>query len=244
MALIPLLLSALFSLPTHSAAQVNLLWPQPQSIRYGVETLNLDPVAFTFKSTCAPSKILEDAFGRYRGIIFGDSSCTPALTGQNTRSRGVSASRDPSVFVNGVHDGKRAYASLVTLDVCASSASEQLQLGVDESYTISIQANTSSLHSKTLFGALRGLETFSQLVQCSNNGAFFFINSSPLTIIDAPRFPWRGLLIDTSRHFLPLRTILNTIDALAFVKMNTLHWHAVDAQVRWGRGMKMVIEVP
>lgn len=84
------------------------------------------------------------------------------------------------------------------------------------------------LTANTVFGALKGLETFSQLVECSSTQ--YFIRDGPIQISDAPRFPWRGLLIDTSRHYLPVQTILNTIAALSYVKMNTLHWHAVDAQ--------------
>jgi len=97
---------------------------------------------------------------------------------------------------------------------------------MNESYTINIQSPVSTLSADNVFGALRGLETFSQLVYGFGNN--YYIN--PWTIADQPRFAWRGLLIDTSRHFLPVNTILRILDGMAYEKLNVLHWHVVDGQ--------------
>lgn len=99
----------------------------------------------------------------------------------------------------------------------------------DESYSLSISAAGIRLSADRPLGVLRGLETFLQLVTQAASPAAGF--SAPFAEIrDEPRFPWRGLSLDVSRHFIPLDGIRRTIDGLAAVKLNVFHWHLSDDQ--------------
>lgn len=102
------------------------------------------------------------------------------------------------------------------------------QLGDDERYNLTITASSAVLKARTVVGCLRGLETFSQLVEHGEGMNAAIIRHIPWVIVDQPRFPHRGLLIDTSRHFVPVQWLLRIITSLSYAKINVLHWHVVD----------------
>jgi hexosaminidase len=106
------------------------------------------------------------------------------------------------------------------------STGDRPTLSTDESYTLDVQAGKINLNAPAVFGAMHGLETLLQLVQANGDGfAIPYVH-----IADAPRFPWRGLLIDSGRHFLSVDAILRTLDGMTAVKMNVLHWHLTEDQ--------------
>jgi len=114
-----------------------------------------------------------------------------------------------------------------TLTVQTDHASKEVQeLGEDESYTLSVTADGAKIEAPTPLGAMHGLQTFLQLVTVSPDG--FSVPS--VTIQDKPRFPWRGLMIDVSRHFIPLDVLKRNLDGLEAVKMNVFHWHLSENQ--------------
>ncbi len=102
----------------------------------------------------------------------------------------------------------------------------KVELYEDESYTLVVTPEKISLNAPTDIGALRGLETLLQLMDTDQNGYFF----PAVEIKDQPRFPWRGLMIDASRHFQPVDVLKRNLDAMAAVKMNVLHFHLCDNQ--------------
>jgi hexosaminidase len=96
----------------------------------------------------------------------------------------------------------------------------------DESYTIDVDATRATLTANTVVGAMRGMETLLQLQAYDRTGGFL----PAARISDAPRFPWRGVNIDVARHFHPVAAIKRTLDGMAAVKLNVLHWHLSDDQ--------------
>src|SRR5215472_11235053 len=117
--------------------------------------------------------------------------------------------------------------SKATLLITTDHESKPVQeLGEDESYSLEVTPAGAKLHAANPLGTLRGLQTFLQLVSVTANG----FAAPAVSIQDEPRFPWRGLMIDSSRHFIPLEVIKRNIDGLEAVKMNVFHWHLSDNQ--------------
>ena len=114
-----------------------------------------------------------------------------------------------------------------TLLIHADHASKSVQeLGEDESYSLEVSSVGAKLDAATSLGILRGLETFLQLVQTTPEG----FTAPAVTIQDRPRFPWRGLMIDVGRHFIPLDVLKRNLDGMAAVKLNVFHWHLSENQ--------------
>lgn len=101
---------------------------------------------------------------------------------------------------------------------------------VDESYTLDMLANGEvTITAASSIGLLYGLTTLTQLFyECNGGGVYTTL--APVHITDAPKFPWRGLNVDTSRTFKPMSDMYAMVDALSYNKMNRLHWHVTDAQ--------------
>ncbi len=113
-----------------------------------------------------------------------------------------------------------------TLQIEIKEETVALGLEMDESYVLEILTDKISLKANTDIGALRGLSTLMQLIEVQNGKYVFPL----LQIQDNPRFPWRGLMLDVSRHFMPVDVIKRNLDAMAYVKLNVLHWHLSDDQ--------------
>ncbi|MEJ2007611.1 MAG: family 20 glycosylhydrolase [Acidobacteriota bacterium] len=97
-------------------------------------------------------------------------------------------------------------------------------MGTDESYSLVVSSASAVLSAPTTLGAVRGLATFRQLIQKSNGNFHLPV----VSIEDAPRYPWRGLMIDVARHFIPIDSLKRNIDAMELVKLNVLHLHLSD----------------
>jgi hexosaminidase len=114
-----------------------------------------------------------------------------------------------------------------TFVIDVDGAGEAIQsIDEDESYTLAVAPSSIKLHAATVVGAMRGLTTLTQLIQPSGNS--FIVPA--VEINDSPRFRWRGLMIDSGRHFEPVDVIKRNLDAMAQVKLNVFHWHLTEDQ--------------
>ncbi|XP_013855001.1 beta-hexosaminidase subunit beta [Austrofundulus limnaeus] len=188
------------------------LWPLPQKVQINPTSFKLSSGSFRISDSKGSSAgpgcvLLQNAYRRYFEYMFGSKK-------QKVNKSGKS---DPS--------------ELSELQVWITSADSECDgypsATSDESYALSVDQPVAVLKAPKVWGALRGLETFSQLVYEDDYGAKS-INSS--FISDFPRFSHRGVLLDSSRHFLPLKVILANLETMAMNKFNVFHWHIVDDQ--------------
>ena len=194
---------ALFTLVSIAGAQnsaVPNLMPLPLSVQYGSGSLPIDS-AFAARITGYSEPRLKSAVSR--------------MTATLARQTGLRMDTTAS-------DGAKAI-----LVISADRASDEVQqVGEDESYDLTVTPEGAKLHAANPLGVLHGLQTFLQLVELTPSG--FAVRS--VTIHDQPRFPWRGLMIDVSRHWLPMEVLKRNIDGMEAVKLNTFHWHLSDNQ--------------
>ena len=120
--------------------------------------------------------------------------------------------------------GDESSATLVIQ--CERGGSIIPSLNEDESYSLEITDKQARLAAPTVVGAMRGMETFLQLLQGDRDGYYL----PAVSIKDQPRFAWRGLLIDIGRHYQPPEVLKRNLDAMAAVKLNVFHWHLTEDQ--------------
>lgn len=100
------------------------------------------------------------------------------------------------------------------------------QLPSPESYTLSVTPQQILIRATSGAGLFYGMQTLLQLAQPSGAGSY---SIASVEIEDTPRFAYRGLMLDVSRHFSTKEFIKKQIDALAYYKINRLHLHLTDA---------------
>lgn len=116
---------------------------------------------------------------------------------------------------------RSAQATQMTV-VTWESATAMPRAGQDERYTLKVDAAGVVIQAQSIWGALHGLTTLALL--CTSEGV-------PLGHVeDSPRFPWRGLMLDPARRFLPIPLLQRVIDGMAWLKLNVLHLHLTDDQ--------------
>ena len=190
------------------------LWPMPRALTVGAAPLVVSS-ALAFRTAGAPPPELAAAFARFSALIFSHGA-----------SAGAAAARAAARARGGA-----GAAVLAALDVDVADPPASLDLGVNESYTLTLPSDGSPgcLSAATVWGALQGLQTLSQLVRFDfDAGAYHVPSGAPVAISDAPAFAWRGLMVDPARQFLPVATLRALVDSMTMAKLNTLHVHLLD----------------
>ncbi|MEO7964703.1 MAG: family 20 glycosylhydrolase, partial [Gemmatimonadaceae bacterium] len=193
--------------PSLAAAQVNSLLPVPRAITAGTGRFTIDSTTRVVITRHRDPR-LERAVAR--AIAKLSERIGQPLTrqiGTATLPNGAAESSSIDVRVEGPGGAVQAVKE-------------------DESYQLNVNASSVVLSAPTTTGAIHGLETLLQLV-VGNRTSFAL---PAVAIDDSPRFPWRGLNVDVSRHFMPVDQVKRTIDGMSMVKLNVLHWHLSDDQ--------------
>lgn len=176
------------------------IWPMPKSFTNGTGIVTVDPRGFAMVSACMANHTnLTNGFLRFVERAFPHT-------------------------VSSAPEG-----SITSVSVCLLDGNAPLQLYMNESYELRISSVGISITCGAVFGCYHALETLSQMVSFDFDTQVYSVLHAPWVIADAPRFPHRGLLIDSSRHFLPVATIKKIVDSVTYAKLNTIHWHIVDA---------------
>ncbi len=207
------------------------VWPQPaEMIHQGNHFFLLDPDHFALglDHSLSGCDILNEAVERYKNRFFplldegGVKNDQRDRVKEDTNFGGVLTKF--SLIINGTGDNKLAPPDCSQL---------YPQLYMDESYEIIVGPGETELtgHGKisasTVWGILRGLETASQLAYINRDRGCLY-EFPAVQVKDSPRFPWRGIMLDSSRHFLSTRVIKENLDLMEINKMNVFHWHLTD----------------
>ncbi|XP_033749622.1 beta-hexosaminidase subunit alpha-like isoform X2 [Pecten maximus] len=191
-------------------------WPLPQIYTPSAETFSLNYLSFEFQVTGSTCDTLAAAIRRYEEIIFGDHAKIDSRLKFFPKFQRFSSA-----------DGNVNKLSVHVQETCDTAGNNYPSLESNEAYNLTVESPNSELIANSVWGALRGLETFSQLIYEGLEGQ---LEVNKTTIQDFPRFKYRGLLLDSARHFLSVEILKKNLDAMAYNKFNVFHWHIVDDQ--------------
>jgi hexosaminidase len=185
------------------------------------------------------TSVLDRAFARTLKTVFDLEFYPPVADSSLTNNTGIIPNAELSVAANSAYNtsvvieespisGNTSEEGDTLIDMVFVTILDDadLQLGVDESYTMSIGSNV-SIVANTTWGALHAFKSLQQLIVYKDEK--FYVEGS-VTIRDSPLFPHRGIMIDTARNFIPLADLKKQISIMSLSKLNVLHLHLTDTQ--------------
>ncbi|CAG9763941.1 unnamed protein product [Ceutorhynchus assimilis] len=181
------------------------LWPQPTGpVTLGSKALSFNHAQLQF----ANSTLLNEALASFNDTVL-------SLVRSDVTKR-----PDLNKFIVRIH--------------ITHSAISRLKLKTDESYSLTLKCTknkeiVASIGAKTYFGARHGLETLAQLIWWDDYRQTLMVLKGA-TIQDKPKFPYRGLMIDTARNFMSIESLKRVLIGMSATKLNIFHWHLSDSQ--------------
>lgn len=186
------------------------IWSLPQEYTLDPCSLPVSPnFTFTITNQNINNDILTSGITRYQSLIFSHiPDSIPTTTNQLT-----------SLII------KLQQPNNTTLNS-----------NTNESYILSIPSSNSNqqinaqLSAENVFGILKGLETFSQIITYNYTNGYYITKYCNAYINDKPRFNHRGIMLDTARHFISINIIKSLLNGMEYNKLNIFHWHMTDAE--------------
>lgn len=195
-----------------TATAVDALWPHPRRVASARQPLQINVESFRITTPPYAPPDLRRAATRVWSDIHRSS--VQALVPDRGAARWCAVHAAPVLPSLDIH----LPFNSSSLRDCVSRPLAQY----DEAYNLTVPADGSpaSIDARTALGALRGLATFQQLLLSLPQHRSHYLWDAPLRIEDAPAYPYRGLLLDTSRNFYGVSDLERTLDTMSFVKMN------------------------
>ena len=97
-----------------------------------------------------------------------------------------------------------------------------------EGYELDVSTNGVFLRANSDAGLFFGVQSLLQMADAHGTGNGKAVSLPAVSIVDMPRFEWRGLMLDESRHFFGKKTVKELLDVMAYLKLNRFHWHLTD----------------
>lgn len=192
---------------------IGTLWPKPTGpVKFGEYIVHIDRNRVSFKIPSTKAKKLWEV--SEKRFIEQIESKIPDL-------------RD-------VREEGRSLTIKIDINESSEKSNEipRLTYDTDESYKLEISQGKNEvfadISANSFFGARHALETLSQLIVYDDIRREVQMLAQA-TIVDAPAYKHRGLLLDTARNYFSVKSIKRTIDGMAMTKLNTFHWHITDS---------------
>jgi len=218
-----------------TCGEFSVLWPKPKSAVLGKKVARFVPSTVTFNLPPAEQPVatllgkgievftnhLIKLHPRYHDEDDERSSSEEILL----------ATTQKFFFRSATHRSHLSHVE-ITLNVTGRQSPTYLTMNTsDEAYRLTVRNQGGSIvvniEGSSYFGVRNGLETLSQLIAYDDEDNSLMIVDD-VVISDEPAFPYRGLILDTSRNYIPIQDIKKTIMAMAASKLNTFHWHITD----------------